>query len=179
MPIEIKLFDIGSSIGYWDFVRDIPLFKIVERVNGKNWKNRLKEEFEKLDYLKSLAQQNVIFDTIEHDLKNNKIFNCAGHFPSGKKITFNIRLPVRYPASIPIAENFYIRDWYVGLNNFKAACFGRMKEKWRQDGRYGLAHFLVMLAHYTAMAAFSINTPKSKKPKKIKKKKKTKQKTIK
>ncbi|MHA1300280.1 MAG: hypothetical protein ACTSO9_12735 [Candidatus Helarchaeota archaeon] len=168
MPIDIKLFELGSSIGYWDFVRDIPLFKTVERVNTKNWNKRLKEEFEKLNYLKTIGKQNIIFDKIEQNPSNPKMFDCKGHFPSGRTISFSIRLPVRYPNSIPIAENFYIRDWYVGLDKFKAACFGKMKERWRQDGRYGIAHFLTMLAYYTAMAAFSINTPKSKKPKKRK-----------
>ena len=169
MPIDIKLFDVGSSIGYWDFIRDVPLFKTVATASSRKWKERLKEEYEKLNYLAKLTQKNIIFDKIEQDPSNKKIFKCEGHFPSGRKITFNIRLPVRYPNSIPIAENFYIRDWYVGLDKFKAACFGKMKEKWRKDGRMGLVHFLVMLAHYTAMAAFSINTPKIRKSKKKKK----------
>ena len=79
---------------------------------------------------------------------------------------------------MPIAENFYILDWYVGLEKFKAACFGRMKEKWRADGKMGIAHFLVMLAHYTAMAAFSINTPKTRKLPKLKRVKKKKSKKV-
>ena len=178
MPIDIKLFGVGSSIGYWDFVREVPLFKVVDCVNGKKWAERLQEEYEKLKYLKNLAKQNIIFDKIEQNPANNKIFDCEGHFPSGKKITFNIRLPVRYPNAIPIAENFFIRDWYVGLEKFKAACFGKMKERWRSDGRYGLSHFLVMLAHYTAMAAFSINTPKTRKLSKLKSVKKKKSKKV-
>ena len=168
MPIEIEFFEVGASLGYWDFIREVPLFKIVDRPSGKNWNSRLKEEYEKLNYLKFLSQQNIIFDKVEQDPHNEKIFNCEGHFPSGKEITFNIRLPVRYPKSIPIAEKFFIRDWYVGMESFKAACFGKMKEKWRTDGRMGLAHFLVLLSYYTAIAAFSIATPKTKKVKKKK-----------
>jgi hypothetical protein len=168
MPIDIKLFNVGSTIGYWDFIRDVPLFKVVEKVDGRNWKDRLEEEFEKLKYLKSLSQKSMTFDKIEQDPLNKRIFNCEGLF-SGKRIRFNIRLPMRYPKAMPIAENFYIGSWYVGVDKFRAPCFGRMASKWREDGRMGLVHFLVMLYHYTAMAIYSIETPKT--TKSVKKKK--------
>lgn len=174
MPIDIKYFDVGTSIGYWDFIREVPLFKVVDKINGKNWKERLEEEYEKIDYLKHLSQQNIIFDKLERNTGNEKIFHCEGHFPSGKKISFNIRLPIRYPHTIPIAEKFYIESWYTGVGDeaFRAACLGQMINKWRADGRMGIAHFLVMLAHYTAMAAFNVNVPKVNQMKKKKKKKK-------
>ncbi|MHA1652230.1 MAG: hypothetical protein ACTSYB_18765 [Candidatus Helarchaeota archaeon] len=138
--------------------REIPLFKTVASPTSPNWKIRLKEELEKLEYLRIYCHNQIIFKKIQVDPKNSRIFHCRSEFTFNNKIHqiyFQIRLPLRYPYETPIADNYGFRHFIQPAGDHRNACLGKIKERWNKDGRMGIAHFLVMLSYYTALALFT------------------------
>ncbi|MHA1266197.1 MAG: hypothetical protein ACTSRS_13270 [Candidatus Helarchaeota archaeon] len=152
----------GPIVGSWDFIMEIPLFLNIARVGKKGWKVRLKEEWEKLEYLKKLQKSQFFFSKIEQDPKNARIFHVEGGSNSQAKAKFIIRLPLRYPFVPPIAEEYYIGQYsyYSYADRGRVACLDKINNRWNKEGRHGIAHFLAMLGYYTAMAQYNVNLKK-------------------
>ncbi|NVM30441.1 MAG: hypothetical protein HWN65_16480 [Candidatus Helarchaeota archaeon] len=157
-PFNIK-FTRGPILGTWDFIMEVPLFLTVARVGKKGWKERLKEELEKIEYLKKLKKENVFFTEIEQDKENPRIFYVKWLSEDGKKNKFLIRLPMRYPFVPPIAEEYYYGKYsfYSYADSGRVACLDKINNRWNKEGRHGIAHFLAMLGYYTALARYSVN----------------------
>jgi hypothetical protein len=137
---------------------ELPLFKTIASPTSKNWNARLTEELEKLQYLRTYCHEQIIFKEIELDHKNPRIFNCRGEFlidTQVQQVFFQIRLPMRYPHEMPIADNYGFLHYIQPAGEHRNACLGKIKERWNEDGSMGVAHFLLMLSYYTAMALFT------------------------
>ena len=149
----------GPIVGTWDFVMEIPLFLNIARVGKKGWDTRLKEELEKLEYLKKLKKEQIFFTDIEQDPKNPRIFHVEGISEANEKNKFIIRLPMRYPFVPPFAEEYYFGKYsfYSYTDRGRVACLDKINNRWNQEGRHGIAHFLAMLGYYTAMARYNVN----------------------
>ncbi|MFX1298725.1 MAG: hypothetical protein ACFFD2_28180, partial [Promethearchaeota archaeon] len=97
---------------------------------------------------------------IEIDPKNNRIFNCRSEVLIDnilQQVFFQIRLPLRYPYEAPIADNFGFKHYIQPAGDHRNACLGKIKERWNKDGSMGIAHFLLILSYYTALALFTKN----------------------
>ncbi|NVM55793.1 MAG: hypothetical protein HWN66_18985 [Candidatus Helarchaeota archaeon] len=139
---------------------EIPSFKTIASPTSKDWDTRLKEEKEKLEYLKFNCHEQIIFKEIQPDPKNSRIYNCRSEFILDKETTrvfFQIRLPLRYPYECPIADNFGFKHYIQPAGDHRNACLGQIKERWNKDGSMGIAHFLLILSYYTALALFTKN----------------------
>ncbi|NVM30391.1 MAG: hypothetical protein HWN65_16210 [Candidatus Helarchaeota archaeon] len=139
---------------------EIPPFKTIASPTSKDWIARLKEEKEKLEYLRFNCHEQIIFKEVQPDLKNSRIYNCKSEFLLGnetKRVFFQIRLPLRYPYECPIADNYGFRHFIQPAGDHQNACLGKIKERWAKDGSMGIAHFLLMLSYYTALALFTKN----------------------
>jgi hypothetical protein len=146
----------GTQITFKE--EELPLFKTVASPTADQWSARLKEEREKLEYLKIHCHDQIIFKEVEMDPKNSRIFNCRSEFILNNQIIqvfFQIRLPLRYPYECPIAENFGFKAFIQPAGDYRNACLGKIKERWNTEGRMGVAHFLLMLSYYTALALFT------------------------
>ena len=137
---------------------EIPLFKLVASPTSKDWKARLKEEQEKLEYLRINCPDQIIFKEIRLNPMNSRIFQVKSEFLFEDKIQknfFEIRLPLRYPYEPPVADNFGFLHYIQPAGDHRNACLGKIRERWNKDGYMGVAHFLLMLSYYTAMALFT------------------------
>ncbi len=138
--------------------KEIPIFKSIASPTSPNWNSRFKEELEKLEYLRIYCHDQIIFKEITPDPKNSRIFQCRSEFLLDNQIQqvyFQIRLPLRYPYEPPIADNFGFRHFIQPAGEHRNACLGKIKERWQKDGTMGIAHFLLMLSYYTALALFT------------------------
>ncbi|MBD3230722.1 MAG: hypothetical protein GF329_21265 [Candidatus Lokiarchaeota archaeon] len=128
--------------------RKIPLFKIIAspRQNSPNWLKRLQEEYDKLNYLYRLRKDFSNFSIFKQS-NSSRIFKC-----SFQGIIFNLRLSLHYPKVMPIADGFYYGQWFSPAGEHKNACLGILKNRWRNDGRYGIAHFIQLLGYYSSIA---------------------------
>ncbi|NVM54588.1 MAG: hypothetical protein HWN66_12865, partial [Candidatus Helarchaeota archaeon] len=142
-------FTRGPILGTWDFIMEVPLFLNVERVGKKGWDKRLKEELEKLEYLKKIKKEHLFFTKIEQDPKNPRIFHVEGISETNKKNKFVIRLPMRYPFVPPYAEEYYHGKYsfYSYSDHGRVACLDKINNRWNKEGRHGIAHFLAMLGY--------------------------------
>jgi len=137
---------------------EIPLFKTVASPTSKDWGIRLKEELEKLEYLRINCSDRIIFKEIRLNPANSRIFHLRSEFPFEDKIqknSFEVRLPLRYPYEPPIADNFGFLHYIQPAGDRRNACLGKIRERWNKDGYMGVAHFLLMLSYYTALALFT------------------------
>lgn len=152
-------FTKGEIVGQWDWTFEIPLFKTIARIGKSGWDKRLKEEIEKIEYLKKLKKENIFFTKIEQDLKNPRIFYVEGTSEQNENINFLIRLPIQYPFVPPYAEEFYYGKYsfYSYADSGKVACLNQINNRWNKEGRHGIAHFLAMLGYYTALARYNVN----------------------
>ncbi|MHA1267623.1 MAG: hypothetical protein ACTSRS_20470 [Candidatus Helarchaeota archaeon] len=142
---------------------EIPPFKTIASPTSKDWPARLKEEKEKLEYLRFNCHDQIIFKDIQQDPNNSRIFHCKSEFILKNEVTrvfFQIRLPLRYPYQPPIADNFGFLHYIQPAGDHRNACLGQIKERWKKNGSMGIAHFLLMLSYYTALALFTSNLPK-------------------
>jgi ubiquitin-protein ligase len=155
---DIK-FTRGSVIGHWDFIKEIPLFLNIAQIGKRGWDKRLKEEFEKLEYVKKLKKDNILFTKVEQDPKNPRIFYVEGNSEMNEQIKFILRLPMRYPFVPPYAEEYYYGKYafYSYSDHGKVACLDKINNRWDSEGRHGIAHFLAMLGYYTALARHNVN----------------------
>ncbi|MHA1229626.1 MAG: hypothetical protein ACTSRP_02395 [Candidatus Helarchaeota archaeon] len=126
--------------------REIPLFNIIAKPNSPNWLDRLQEEYDKLNYLYRLRDTYSTF-SIYKQANSNRIFKC-----SFQGIVFDLRLSLQYPFVMPIADGFYFGRWFNPAGDHKNACLGILKNRWRPDGRMGIAHFIQLLGYYTSIA---------------------------
>ena len=126
--------------------RKIPLFEIIARPNSPEWLNRLQEEYDKLNYLYRLRDDFSNF-SIFKQVGSNRIFKC-----SFQGVIFDLRLSLQYPNVLPIADGFYFGKWFSPAGDHKNACLGILKNRWRSDGRFGIAHFIQLLGFYTSIA---------------------------
>lgn len=141
---------------------EIPTFKTIATPSSEEWDARLKEEKEKLEYLKINSHEQIIFKDVQQDPKNSRIFHCRSEFVLGEETTrvfFQVRLPLRYPYQPPIADNFGFLHYIQPAGDHRNACLGQIKERWKKDGSMGIAHYLLMLSYYTALALFTNNLP--------------------
>ena len=139
---------------------EVPLFKTVASPTSTDWPTRLKEEREKLEYLRFNCHEQIIFKEVQPDPKNARIYNCKSEFLLNEEIVrvfFQIRLPLRYPYECPIADNYGFLHYIQPAGDHRNACLGKIKERWKKDGSMGLAHYLLMLSYYTALALFTKN----------------------
>jgi hypothetical protein len=127
--------------------REIPLFDIIARPNSPRWLERLQEEYDKINYLYTLREEFSTFSIYKQVNSHNRAFKC---FFQG--ITFDLRLSLQYPQAMPIADGFYFGQWFSPAGDHKNACFGILKKRWREDGKYGIAHFIQLLGYYTSIA---------------------------
>lgn len=137
---------------------EIPLFKMVTSPTSRDWAVRLKEELEKLEYLRINCPDQIIFKEIRVNPANSRIFHVKSEFLFEDKIQqnfFEIRLPIRYPYEPPIADNFGFLHYIQPAGDHRNACLGKIKERWNKEGYMGIAHFLLMLSYYTALALFT------------------------
>jgi ubiquitin-protein ligase len=137
---------------------EIPLFKIIASPTSKDWGARLKEELEKLEYLRINCPDQIIFKDIRLNPMNSRIFNIKSEFLFEEKIqrnSFEIRLPLRYPYEPPIADNFGWLHYIQPAGDHRNACLGKIRERWNNSGYMGVAHFLLLLSYYTALALFT------------------------
>ncbi|MHA1271528.1 MAG: hypothetical protein ACTSPY_17175 [Candidatus Helarchaeota archaeon] len=126
--------------------RTIPLFDIIAKPTSPNWLDRLQEEYNKLNYLYRLREDYSRF-SIYKQADSDRIFKC-----SFQGVVFDIRLSLQYPFIMPIADGFYFGHWFSPAGSHKNACFGIIKNRWRTDGRMGIAHFIQLLGYYTSIA---------------------------
>ncbi|MFX1298755.1 MAG: hypothetical protein ACFFD2_28335 [Promethearchaeota archaeon] len=152
-------FTRGPVVGTWDFIMAIPLFLNIARVGKKGWDKRLKEELEKIEYLKKLKKEHYPFSKIYQDPENSRIFHVEGTSDQGELIKFKLRLPLRYPLVPPYAEEYYHGKYsfYSYSDHGRVACLDKINNRWNKEGRHGIAHFLAMLGYYTAMAQHNVN----------------------
>jgi hypothetical protein len=137
---------------------EIPLFKTIASPTSKEWDTRLKEELEKIEYLKINCHEQIMFKEIRLDPANSRIFHCKSEFireEKAQKVFFDIRLPLRYPYEPPIADDFGFGHFIQPAGEHRNACLGKIKERWDGNGYMGIAHFLLMLSYYTALALFT------------------------
>ncbi len=138
--------------------KEIPLFKTIASPTSQQWGIRIKEELEKIEYLRIYCHDQIIFKEVELDSKNSRIFHCKSEFllnDSIQQVYFQIRLPLRYPYEAPIADNYGFRHFIQPAGEHRNACLGQVKERWNKDGTMGIAHYLLMLSYYTALALFT------------------------
>jgi ubiquitin-protein ligase len=149
----------GDIQGIWDFIMEIPLFLNIARVGKKGWDKRLKEELEKIEYLKKLKGEQNQFSNIYQDPDNPRIFHVEGASDKAGSIKFKLRLPMRYPFVPPYAEEFYHGKYsfYSYSDHGRVACLDKINNRWNKEGRHGIAHFLAMLGYYTALARHNVN----------------------
>jgi len=146
-PINIEinnLYENYSDKKYFE-KREIPLFNIVATPRSPNWHERLNEEYEKIGLLYQYKTFNNFI--IYRYSENNRAFRCQL-----EGIHFDIRLSLQYPFVMPIADNYYFGNWFAPAGDHKNACFGILKNRWREDGRFGIAHFIQLLGYYTSIA---------------------------
>lgn len=151
------VFKLGDVVGIWDFIMEIPLFLNVARVGKKGWDERLKEELEKIEYLKKLKKNNSLFTKVYQDPKNPRIFHVEGSIEQNIQIKFILRLPIQYPLAPPYAEEYYHGGYSFTSNSKKVACLNKINNRWNKEGRHGIAHFLAMLGYYTALARHNVD----------------------
>ncbi|MHA1277962.1 MAG: hypothetical protein ACTSQI_11860 [Candidatus Helarchaeota archaeon] len=149
----------GDIKGVWDFIMEIPLFLTVARVGKKSWDKRLKEELEKIEYLKKLKKDQNQFSNIYQDTDNPRIFHVEEAPNQENPLKFKLRLPMRYPFVPPYAEEYYHGKYsfYSYSDHGKVACLDKINNRWNKEGRHGIAHFLAMLGYYTALAKHNVN----------------------
>ena len=155
MKIQIAL-KTGTQITFKE--HQLPRFKTIASPPSPQWRHRLKEEHEKLEYLKIHCHNQIIFKEVQQDLKNSRVFHCRSEFVLDnhvQQVYFDIRLPLRYPYECPIADNFGFKHYIQPAGEHRNACLGKIKERWSQDGSMGIAHFLLILSYYTALALFT------------------------
>ncbi|MDD1779090.1 MAG: hypothetical protein LUQ65_13065 [Candidatus Helarchaeota archaeon] len=159
MDDSFKLkFTQGEIVGQWDWTFEIPLFKNVARIGKSGWDKRLQEEIEKIEYLKKMKKENIVFTDIAQDPKNPRIFNVEGSLEQNENMKFIIRLPIQYPFAPPYAEEFYYGKYsYYISEHGKVACLNQINNRWNKEGRHGIAHFLAMLGYYTALARYNVD----------------------
>ena len=126
--------------------REIPLFNIVAKPTSPNWLDRLQEEYNKLNYLYKLREEFSSF-SIYKQANSDRIFKCSFH-----GVVFDLRLSLHYPFVMPVADGYYFGKWFSPAGEHKNACFGILKNRWRSDGRMGIAHFIQLLGYYTSIA---------------------------
>ncbi|MBD3230725.1 MAG: hypothetical protein GF329_21280 [Candidatus Lokiarchaeota archaeon] len=135
---------------------DLPLFKEKCGFRSKNWQKRVLEEFEIFNILKEKYKYSVgypVFDDLKHQTNNDRVWYCKFFVKKGgKPINLIIRLPVRYPNQIPTVGKTK-GDYHVSLAN---KCFGKIKNRWRNDGRYGIAHFCPLIGYYYSLEQKSV-----------------------
>jgi ubiquinone/menaquinone biosynthesis C-methylase UbiE len=118
------------------------------------------QQEEKIEYLKINCHEQIMFKEIRLDPANSRIFHCKSEFTfeeKAQKVFFDIRLPLRYPYEPPIADDFGFGHFIQPSGEHKNACLGQIKERWDGNGYMGIAHFLLMLSYYTALALFTRN----------------------
>ena len=135
---------------------ELPLFKNTfgpRSVN--NWNDRLTEEIEIFNILKEKYKYSLgfaVFDNLEH-VSNNRIWTVDFHPSKGSKTKkLEIRISIMYPKETPIVGKS-VGDRHVSL---LAKCFGKLRNRWRNDGKYGLAHFCTMIGYYYALENKSV-----------------------
>lgn len=165
MDDSFKLkFTQGEIVGQWDWTFEIPLFKNVARIGKAGWDKRLQEEIEKIEYLKKLKKENILFTNVTQDPQNPRIFNVEGTLEQNETMKFIIRLPIQYPFVPPYAEEFYYGKYsYYISDHGKVACLNQINNRWNKEGRHGIAHFLAMLGYYTALARYNVDIRTSRK----------------
>lgn len=130
----------------------LPLFHNTSGPLSSNWNERLSEEFDIFNILKENYKHSVgflVFNDLAHKLNNTRLWNCNFYPNKGMKNSqkLEIRLPVRYPKQIPEVARAST-DFHATLYN---KCFGILKKRWREDGKYGIPHFLIMIGLYYAL----------------------------
>ena len=143
-------------------VREIPHFRTIAQVNSENWDLRMKEEMEIIEYLWFYCHDLIIFKDIGPIAGNPRVFSCRAvvRLEGGEQqIDFKIRLPLHYPYDVPIAEGFSFGNYFQPADPYKNACLGALKDRWDKTGTMGIAHFLLLLSYYTALALFTTKLP--------------------
>jgi len=160
-------------------IRDFELGKFHNTAiyNSEGWSERLSEEIQKIDQLRSYNWGNDLNITLikaQFDILNQRQVYCTIRIKpfdvnKPKFISFLIRLPLRYPHVPPKATDFSIYDfiknhhdykrWNVEdpeFNDFQFACMGELEKRWDKNGSMGIAHYIQMLFYFAAFDHFSI-----------------------
>jgi hypothetical protein len=133
-------------------LEELPLFENVYDSRSPNWPQRVDEELYMFDLLKEKFIQQVgfgVYDQLAQVAENNRvwqaIFRLSKEQRKGMKI--EIRLGLRYPYEFPRTRSG-AGEAHVTMGD---KCFGELTRRWRSDGKFGIAHFLVILSYYYAL----------------------------
>jgi len=134
---------------------EIPLFKNIYTPRSNKWSERVSEEIDIFDILKEKYGQSLgflVFNNLNYQNNNTRIWEVDFYMTKNSKPTeLKINLPLRYPFQMPIVEKS-TGDYHV--SSYKK-CFGMLSMRWRRDGKFGLAHFCVMIGYYYALEKMS------------------------
>ncbi len=171
-----KIVD-GPVVGYWDISRappapgdllsDIPPITTLVYADGTVpgtgrrrpylWAKRVAEEIAVFEeWVRRLEQrgEHVYFRGLRLDDQNPRVFHCYFYPPGGgRPIHFKIKVSGRYPEIPPTTEGLAL----VAYGRYRKPgsgepCLGPLGEdNWRRNWRrWGIAHFLGLIAHYLA-----------------------------
>lgn len=137
-------------------LEELPLFHNVYGPRSPNWNKRVQEEIEIFEFLKEKYVQQVgfaVYDQLSYVSGNNRIWQAL--FKMGKRNKerkIEIRLDLWYPYRFPRAK----ADATERHISFNEKCFGELSRRWRNDGKFGISHFLVILGYYYALEHTSL-----------------------
>lgn len=131
-------------------LEELPLFENIYDPRSPNWAQRVDEELYVFDLLKEKFVQQVGFPVYDQlkTAENDRVWWTDFRLSKrhrGMKI--EIRLGLRYPYEFPRTRS-RPGEAHVTLGD---KCFGELTRRWRADGKFGIAHFLVILSYYYAL----------------------------
>ena len=132
-------------------LEELPLFENVYEVRSPNWAQRVDEELYIFNLLREKFIQQVgfaVYDQLSQQEGNDRVWQAEFRLARngrGKKI--ELRLGLRYPHEFPRARSGP-EEAHVTMGE---RCFGELTRRWRADGKFGIAHFLVILSYYYAL----------------------------
>lgn len=133
-------------------LEELPLFENVYDPRSPNWSQRVDEELYMFDLLKEQFIQQVGFGVYDHlalVAENNRVWETVFRLSKGQRkgMKIEIRLGLRYPYEFPRTRSSS-GEAHVTMGD---KCFGELTHRWRADGKFGIAHFLVILSYYYAL----------------------------
>ncbi|MBS7251260.1 MAG: hypothetical protein KIH08_11850 [Candidatus Freyarchaeota archaeon] len=146
----------------------IPEFSIVARPSNSQWPNRVEEELRIFQIWRDKCvdlYNYAPFDNLKQNPTNNRLFTCVFKFPeSTMKKRVELALPLDYPSVPPEVSRgrLAIRPFvdyefsangplFLRISTSKNPCLGALGKLWRQDGRWGIPHFLNLLCIYISI----------------------------
>ena len=132
-------------------LEELPLFENVYDARSPNWAQRVDEEFYLFNLLREKFIQQVgfaVYDELVQLDGNNRVWQALFRLAkNGRGRKIELRLGLRYPSEFPRARSGP-GEAHVTMGD---KCFGELTRRWRADGKFGIAHFLVILSYYYAL----------------------------